>query len=303
MTHHGFLLVNKPTGWTSHDLVAKIRKILNQKSVGHCGTLDPLANGLMVILLGEATKLSQYILEGDKAYRAKVRLGEAYDTLDTTGTLIAKKEVGSSSEEIRTAIANLIGEMDLQVPLFSAVKIQGKRLHEYARDGEADQVELPVKKMKFWDLQIQDIAQDSAEISFYCTKGSYVRAWVSKLGENLGCGAAMDKLTRFYSDPYLLTDATEIEVLEKAALHGKIADFIRPMHTALAHFKSVRVQGVDLHLILNGQISHGLRAKLISLYNPELDQGVKIMDSEQNMLALIGLEPDRGFVIKRVFRY
>ena len=298
MTTHGLLLLSKPVGWTSHDLVAKVRHIFGQKSVGHCGTLDPLASGLMVLLLGEATKLSQYILEGDKAYIVKAKLGVTFDTLDTTGTLLSEKQILHKAEEIRAKALSLTGEKELPVPLYSAVKVAGKRLHEYAREGV--EVETPRKVMNFWNLAVLGQGSDWIQLKMDCTKGSYIRAWVSWLGEELGCGAAMQELERTFSTPYRIEQAIDLETLKGLK---SLSEAVIPMQEALPHYRSVRVQGQDQQFILNGQISHGLKAQLISMFKPGVEDGVKVLSRQGEMLALVGLEPGKGFVVKRVFRY
>lgn len=301
MTHHGLLLLNKPKEWTSHDLVAKVRRVLNQKSVGHCGTLDPVAEGLMVILLGEATKISQYILEGDKSYIATAVFGETYDTLDVTGQKLLERPKIQDTEKIKNAALDLQGEMHLPVPIYSAVKVQGQRLHEYARQGEA--VAIPEKLMKFWDVQILSLSSEELKVSLSCSKGSFIRTWISVLGERLGSGAAMKELLRTTSVPFSLEQAISVPELEEKASKNEVVPLILPMTLALNHFRSYRVSGMDQQLILNGMISHALKSQLISTFKPDEDAGAKILNRDNELLALVGLEQDKGFVIKRVFRY
>ncbi len=297
---NGLILVDKPSGLSSHDVVGRLRRILGTRGVGHSGTLDPLASGLMVCLVNEATKLSQYILEGDKGYRVKLQLGLRTDTLDTTGTVLETKPVEVQPSQILAAAEALQGEMHLEVPIYSAIKVQGKKLYEYAREDEG--VEIPKKWMKFWDVKAVEVGLDFAEFDIKCSKGSYIRTWVDILGQNLGCGATMSGLRRTWSAPYFLEQARTLEDLEKNfAIAGKEA-FV-PMSLALPQIKRIRVRGQDRVLLGNGQISHDLRSQLITLFKPHEDQYIQVLGQDDDqLLAIVGLDPERGFVIKRVFK-
>ncbi len=293
--HHGLLLVNKPIGCTSHDVVAQVRKIFKTKEVGHSGTLDPLASGLMVLLIGEATKLSSYITEGDKSYQVDVKLGLETDTLDITGNVLFEKPVCSTIEEIIETAAHLHGEMELPIPLFSAKKIDGKKLYEYAR--ENIEVEIPRKKMKFWNIENRS-ADRRISFELSCSKGSFIRSWVKLLGDRLGCGATMSGLVRTSSHKQKLADAIDLETL-KLSLNPE--NFLVSMNEALPDVKQLKVKGQDFNLLRNGQISHDLRSRLIIVFNPETDQYIQVTDASAKLVALIGLETGKGFRIKRVF--
>lgn len=298
---HGLLLVNKEPGGTSHDVVAKVRRILNTRSVGHSGTLDPMAGGLMVLLIGEGTKLSNYILEGNKSYRAIAKFGIVTDTLDVTGEVTRTRPVTVTPDEIRAAALELQGEFDWEVPIYSAVKVQGQRLHQYARNGE--DVVRPVKRMKFWDIKVVAVGADSLEVDITCSKGSYIRTWIQQLGERLGCGATMSSLTRTGSFPYSLERASTLGEIGAAwTAGGELSAFVS-MDQALPSVKKIRVKGPDQALLLNGQISHDLRSMLISQVRPGVDEVVQVHSVQNQLLALIGLEPGKGFTIRRVFRY
>ncbi len=303
---NGLLLVDKDKGCTSHDVVNRVRKILKIRAVGHSGTLDPIATGLMVVLVGNGTKLSQYILEGEKGYIVTARLGCISDTGDSTGQI--KKLVNSVSvqkEEIEKAVIELTGSFNWEVPRYSAVKLKGKKLYDYARAGQ--DVVPPVKSMSFFDINFIDfIFPDSVVISMKCTKGSYVRTWVEKLGLQLGCGAFVDELRRFWSSPYKIENATSLSVLEKHFEEKKgIEEFSSwiPFSEVLPQWMSLMVSGKDKQLIENGVISRVLKEKLLSSYRPGFNaNGVKIKDIETGrLLALVGVELNKSFQILRVF--
>ncbi len=305
---HGLLLVDKPSGMTSHDVVSRVRRLAGTKEVGHSGTLDPLASGLMVVLLGEATKLSSIVTEGDKAYEVQVQLGIETDTLDITGQVEKTTPVAVKKDEVVAKALALLGEMQLPIPLFSAKKIDGKKLYEYAREGE--EVEIPSKSMTFWDVTyIENLeAEKENRYSFHlhCSKGSFIRSWVKLLGEQLGCGATMSALRRTKSHDFTVGQAPGLEGLMAAKDAGSLdlANTIVPINEAIGGVRNIKVHGHDEVLLNNGQISHDLRSKLIVLFNPERDQWVfaSSRDNKQ-VLAIIGLEPEVGFKIKRGFRY
>lgn len=299
---HGLLLVDKPSGISSHDVVARVRRILGTKAVGHSGTLDPLASGLMVCLINEGTKLSQYILEGDKGYRVRAQFGILTDTLDTTGTVLETRPIDLTEQRILSEAQKLQGDFELPVPIYSAIKVQGKKLYEYAR--QEQDVAIPMKLMKFWDVTPVGVGPDWAEFDIKCSKGSYIRTWVDLLGKALGCGAAMSSLRRTWSAPYFLEGAQTLEVIEESVKAGTLGTAFVEMDRALPMTKRVLVKGQDQVLLGNGQISHGLRTQLISLFKPHEDQYMQILAHETGqVLALVGLEQGKGFVIRRVFKY
>lgn len=299
---HGLMLINKPVGITSHDVVARVRKLLGTREVGHSGTLDPMAGGLMVLLIGEATKLSQYVTEGDKSYQVGVKLGITTDTQDITGTVTSEKTVQISNESLKKIAFSLAGDFNLSIPMYSAKKIDGQKLYEYARSGE--QVDVPYKVMKFWNIQDVESSQDHhPQFHLHCSKGSFVRSWVSLLGEKLGCGATMASLIRTSSHQFHIDQAITLDYLEQLSYEERIRTLI-PLDQALKNVKKIRIRGQDEALMKNGQISHNLRLNLISQCQPHVDQIVQILPSDRGqLLALIGLEPQSGFKIKRVFKY
>lgn len=300
--YHGLFLINKPSGITSHDLVSQGRRVFKTKEVGHSGTLDPLASGLMILLLGNATKLSQYVMDGDKAYRAEILLGLKTDTLDVTGKTLEEAEVTSAHiQNIPQAIQSLEGEFEWPVPMYSAVKVQGQKLYEIARSDKPISVEVPKKAMKFWNLKQLSENGPSFWVDMECSKGSFVRTWIEKIGEKIGSGAAMKSLIRTGSSPFRLEQALTLEQTNEQILSGVTPQNFVPMNWALPHLKKARVTSFDQNMLLNGQISHDLRRQLIGLVDPEVSCMVQIMSlKDENLLALIAYEKGQGFKIKRV---
>lgn len=276
-------------------MVSRVRRILKIKEVGHSGTLDPLATGLMVLLVGEATKLSSYVTEGDKSYQVGLKLGVTTDTLDISGQILTEQQVFSSQNEIENAALQLKGEFNLPVPMYSAKKIDGKKLYEYARNGEI--IEQPYKVMKFWDIT----KIEESEFHLHCSKGSFIRSWVQLLGERLGVGATLSSLKRTGSHRYSLSEASSLDDLEALDV-SEIDKMLIPLDQALKGVKSIRIKGQDAILMKNGQISHPLRSQLITKFKPDQDEIIQILPEEKGkVLALVGLEKGQGFKIKRVF--
>ncbi|MNK93263.1 tRNA pseudouridine synthase B [compost metagenome] len=253
-------------------------------------------------MINEGTKLSQYILEGDKGYRVRAQWGIRTDTLDTTGEVLETLAITHTMEQVVKEAMALQGEMEVEVPIYSAIKIQGKKLYEYAREDKA--VEIPKKLMKFWDVTLVEQTPEWAEFDIKCTKGSYIRTWVDLLGKKLGSGAAMSALRRTWSSPYTIDQALTLENLEKIVGQGQENSAFVAMDRALPMVKRIRVKGQDQVLLGNGQISHDLRTQLISLFQPTQDQYIQVISQEGGrLLALIGLEPGKGFALRRVFKY
>lgn len=299
--YHGLFLVNKDSGMTSHDVVYRLRKILGISSIGHSGTLDPLAEGLLIMLVGEATKLSQYILEGNKSYKLEMQLGLRTDTFDITGEKLEIKNVDVSTSLIQEHAKEFSGEKEWSVPVHSAVKIKGKKLYEYARNQE--EIVPPKKIMKFWDVEFLHREGDLIQFHLHCSKGSYIRSWIQEFGLNLGCGATMTKLLRTSSVPFALKQSLSLHEIEAAIKTNQTPSCFIPLEQALPQSKKIRIKGMDQKLLRNGQISHDLKLKLIQICDPQMDRLMLVTSMESEPLALIGFEPGKGFAIRRVFHF
>ena len=208
----GLLLLNKPKGITSHQLVQKVRFCLRQKSVGHCGTLDPMGEGLMLVVVGSACKLSSVLTSSDKRYEFTFRLGQVTDTLDITGHVITTTKVEVAPLIIEKVLKKNLGLLELFVPAYSAVKYQGKKLYEYARSGK--EVPLIKKSMYFYDLKILNISETETTVQLSCQKGGYIRAWVAHIGEELGFGACLSRLNRLACPPFYLHQSLTLKDFE-----------------------------------------------------------------------------------------
>ncbi|MCF7790966.1 MAG: tRNA pseudouridine(55) synthase TruB [Victivallales bacterium] len=210
----GILLVDKPSGWTSHDVVNLIRKRFKAKKVGHCGTLDPAATGLLVIVIGKATKLSQRLSGQDKTYRATILLGKETDSMDLDGDVISESEDWKrlNPSEVRLAILNFKGNQLQIPPMVSAKKINGKKLYELARKGKTvkrDPVPIVINS-----LTIENIELPTASFTVNCSKGTYIRVLSSEIGKKLGCGAVLKKLRRIECGTSKIEDSYSIETIK-----------------------------------------------------------------------------------------
>ncbi len=305
---NGLLLIDKPIGLTSHDVVGRARRILGHRGIGHAGTLDPLASGLLVLLIGEATKVSDYILNGDKSYELKARLGVKTDSMDMTGKVLEEKPVTSTLEDIRSAVGRLTGTLTLKVPVHSAVKVDGKKLYEYAHKGETPDV-VPDREMSFYDVSLIEASQQGILVRMSCSKGSFIRAWANKLGDDLGCGGTVEALRRVHSHPFDVSRAMTLESLAekweaRTERHGRV---LGPawvaLKDALPHFQRVDIDGYCETLLKNGQISKNLQAQLLQHVRiGEAPPPVRVISRETDDLLAILLAENGGFYkIRRVF--
>lgn len=293
---NGLLLVNKPSGCTSHDVVAKTRKILNTKSVGHTGTLDPLASGLMVLLVGQATKLSDFFLKGNKGYRVRLKLGVITDSLDSTGKILHENNLsGLAEEKILEKVLFLQGHHVLPIPSFSAKKIDGEKLCDRARRGEyVPEIE---KDMFFYELKVIKVEVPFVELSFMCSKGSFVRSWVQRLGELLQVGACVMELERVYSEPYSLEKAVRLDDLDVTKLGAAWV----PMGSALPEWPGITVNPQEQYHVLNGLLPAILKSRIRTLAEKNHNSGgIRLLTIENNLLSLVEKQ-DSDFKIRRVF--
>ncbi|AKC83074.1 pseudouridine synthase [Verrucomicrobia bacterium IMCC26134] len=228
----GVLLIDKPTDHTSHDVVARLRGILRMSRIGHAGTLDPMATGLLVILVGKATKLSQYLMSVDKGYVGTIKLGQVTNTQDAEGEVLETRPVPELSEEqIRAALRGMVGDQYQMPPMFSAIKIKGQPLYKAARAGEEVEREARFIRVKRFDL-MRWSAPDELDFEVDCTKGTYVRTLAHDLGQKLGCGAHLKALRRTYSGALRIERAVTLEQLQKMS-PVEVSAALVPAHEAV----------------------------------------------------------------------
>ncbi len=255
----GIINVYKESGYTSFDVVAKLRGILKQKKIGHTGTLDPMAEGVLMVCLGKGTKLVDMITSGTKEYEASMRLGITTDTEDITGQILDSKEVSAdfSKEAILDAINSFIGKYNQIPPMYSAIKKDGKKLYEYARNGiEIEREPRPVEI-----FSIDNIEVEIPNISFkvHCSKGTYIRSLCRDIGEKLGCGGTLTALTRSEVHGFYLKDALKLSDIERLRDDEKLMDYVLPVDTLLDKYPCFKIKEQFSKLLINGNklsISH-----------------------------------------------
>lgn len=208
---NGILLINKPKGITSSDVVIKLRKILNTKKIGHTGTLDPLAQGLLVITVGEATKISSILIDHNKEYIATFKLGIKTDTYDTEGKILEENPIPKDLD-IEKMILDFKGTYLQEVPIYSSVKVNGKKLYEYARNNI--EVELPKREVNIEEIEVLDNTNNIVKIKCKVSKGTYIRSLINDIGNKMGCGATMTELVRTKVDNFSIEDSYTLEDIE-----------------------------------------------------------------------------------------
>ena len=206
----GIVVINKPRDWTSMDVCAKLRGIFHEKRVGHAGTLDPMATGVLPVFVGQATKAVSFAEDGRKEYRASLRLGVVTDTQDTTGTVLSESSLQSTEDELRAVLPRFTGEIMQVPPMYSAIKVQGKKLYELARKGV--EVERKPRPVTVYELELLERgASGDWELRVVCSKGTYIRTLCHDIGAALGCGGCMSALERTMAAGFTLDEAVTIE--------------------------------------------------------------------------------------------
>ena len=248
----GVLVVDKPIGLTSHDVVQVIRRGTNIRRAGHTGTLDPRASGVLVVLIGPAVRLSEYVSASDKRYQATIRLGSSTDTYDADGVVTQSNvSVDSITEEQFTeALEQFIGEIEQVPPPYSAIKVKGKRAYEMAREGE--EFDLAPRKIQVYSLEVLEWAPPEVVIDVYCSSGTYVRSLANDLGNTLGCGAHLVGLRRTKSGRFTLRDAVPLRRLQEGFDAGDWYRHLIPAAEALADWPMVELNSDSVELIRHG---------------------------------------------------
>jgi tRNA pseudouridine55 synthase len=264
----GVLVVDKPVGLTSHDVVQIVRKGTNIRRAGHTGTLDPRASGVLVILIGPAVRLSEYVSASDKRYQAVIRLGATTDTYDADGRILSTSPVDQITEEqFEEALQSFVGEIEQVPPPYSAVKIKGRKAYEMAREGE--EVDLEPRRIKVYSLELLEWAPPEAVVDVYCSSGTYVRSLAHDLGEKLGCGAHLIGLRRTKSGRFTLRDAVPLRRLREAFEDGNWYQYLIPAAEALSDWPAIELPHEQVDAIRHG---HRIPAEGLEITR-ESDQG------------------------------
>ena len=246
----GVLVVDKPISLTSHDVVQTIRRGTGIRRAGHTGTLDPRASGVLVVLIGPAVRLSEYVSASDKRYQATIHLGSSTDTYDADGRVTSSAPVTVTEPQFENVLGQFVGEIEQVPPPYSAIKVQGRKAYEMAREGE--EVILEPRKINVYSLELLEWAPPEAVIDVFCSSGTYVRSLANDLGNALGCGAHLVGLRRTKSGRFTLRDAVPLRRLQESFLAGDWYKFLIPAAEALADWTMVELDADQVELIRHG---------------------------------------------------
>ncbi|MBE5967091.1 MAG: tRNA pseudouridine(55) synthase TruB [Lachnospiraceae bacterium] len=290
---NGIINIYKEKGYTSHDVVAKMRGILKMKKIGHTGTLDPDAEGVLPVCIGKATKLVDLITDKDKTYEAVLKLGITTDTQDITGTVLKTKEVTATPPEIEAGIKGFIGEYMQLPPMYSAIKVNGKRLYELARQGK--EVERKRRKVSIHDIRILEMNEEAHEVTMAvdCGKGTYIRTLLHDIGETLGCGGTMKSLTRTAVGSFKLEDAYPLAEIEELVQNGRIETAILPTEDILSNYLKVTVAKEYNKLIYNGNAFYN--NQLTEPVRRQSGEWVRVYDSDDHFIGIYQYDFDKAY--------
>ncbi len=248
--HCGIIILNKPVGVSSHRCVGMVRKALNMKKVGHTGTLDPEACGVLPILAGPATRASDFLTMEDKRYRATILLGTKTDTLDMAGEVIEQNPVNVTEEEICATIESFVGNIQQIPPMYSAIQVNGQRLYNLARQGI--EVERKARDITIFSIDIEKIELPYVKIAVHCSKGTYIRTLASDIGDALGCGGCISELERTASGPFTLDSAITPEELATLAENGQAEKALLPLDSFFKNYEAIYLDKKRADRVKNG---------------------------------------------------
>ncbi len=278
----GVLVVDKPIGLTSHDVVQIIRRGTGIRRAGHTGTLDPRASGVLVVLIGPAVRLSEYVSASDKRYQATIQLGRSTDTYDSEGTVTRATPVENISEEqFDEILQGYVGEIEQVPPPYSAVKVKGKKAYEMARKGKP--VDLEPRIINVFNLEILEWAPPEVVIDVYCSSGTYVRSLANDLGDSLGTGAHLIGLRRTKSGQFTLRDAVSLRRLKESFDAGDWYQFLIPAADALGDWPLIELNPDEVELVRHG---HRIPAE------PDASDWVRGLSQQGDLVALLEHDPE-----------
>ena len=298
---NGILIIDKPAGWTSHDVVAKLRGLLRERRIGHAGTLDPMATGVLPVFVGRATRAVEFAAEREKEYLAGLRLGVVTDTQDTTGKTVFADEAGAlalEEERVREAVMGFLGDYDQIPPMYSALKVDGKKLYELARAGK--EVERKARPVTIYELQVESIELPRVVMSVTCSKGTYIRTLCYDIGRALGCGGCMEQLTRTRVGSFLLEDSLKLDEIEALARAGQIEPHILGVEEVLADYPAIHAKSEADNLARNGNPL--FKNQVQESASPQEGQGFRLYDSGQRFIGIYEYRTDkRWFKPQKMF--
>ncbi len=299
---NGFVVIDKPAGITSHDVVSRVRRILGTRKVGHTGTLDPFATGVLPVAVNDGTKAIPFLDEGSKTYEALLRLGVTTDTLDMTGATLLESDPSSiTREQLISCLTDFTGSISQVPPMYSAIKQGGQPLYKLARQGV--EVERKARNIEIYSLELISFDLPYVAIRVVCSRGTYVRSLADDIGRKLGCGAALQELRRTASGPFHIENAVTLADLEAAALDGRADTLCLSLMTVLDHLPNIPLNADGLEGLRFGR-SPLWGATLLETAASCLEETLVRLTSDGNLAAVAMLVPREGsdavIVLKRV---
>lgn len=291
----GVLIVNKPQGPTSHDIVNRVRRLYSTKRVGHTGTLDPMATGVLVVLIGRAAKACEYSLSDRKIYTATLRLGIETDTEDTTGNILKEYPVTVNEKDVKDVLSAFKGRIKQIPPMYSALKVGGKKLCDIAREGGT--VEREAREIEVYSISAEHIEGNDYKLEVECSAGTYIRTLCADIGKALGCGGAMATLERSAACGFSINEAHSIDEIEQLSVDKRLA-LLRPVEEIFNELDSVKIPAFYEKLFRSGCEIYIKKAKL-----PEYPAGtrLKVLDSSGSFFALGEIrEYENGLAVKSI---
>lgn len=295
---HGIINVYKEKGFTSHDVVAKLRGIVGQKKIGHTGTLDPDATGVLPVCLGKATKLCDLLTDKNKTYEAVLLLGKTTDTQDITGEVLEEKSTEALTEEkVREAIEGFIGDYEQIPPMYSALKVNGKKLYELAREGKV--IERKARPVKILNIQILEIDLPKVRMEVSCSKGTYIRTLCHDIGEKLGCGGCMESLIRTRVSTFRIEDAKTLDEIETLKQEGKLAELLVPIDAMFPFYPKITVKDDWKAFAKNG---NPLDLKMLKeACGQDEETQVRLYDESGKFIAIYQWKEKKYHIVKMFF--
>lgn len=295
---NGIIIIDKEQGFTSHDVVAKMRGICGQRKIGHTGTLDPEATGVLPVCLGAGTKLCDMLTEKDKEYVAELLLGLETDTQDITGKTLAEHEVTVTEEEVRQICGSFVGDYEQVPPMYSALKVNGKKLYELARAGK--EVPRAARTVKIRELEVLDCSLPVVKLRAVCSRGTYIRTLCADIGGKLGCGGTMKSLRRTRSGSFGLEDAVTLGELQRRKDEGRLEEVLLPMDSVFADCPALHVEGEGDRLLKNGNAIRPEQTAEKRILTP--GQRVRFYGSDGRFSGVYTYDPGKGcYIVLKMF--
>ena len=279
---HGIINVYKEKGYTSHDVVARLRGILGQKRIGHTGTLDPDAEGVLPVCMGKATKVCELLADWDKTYRAILLLGQVTDTQDVSGEILETREVTASIKEVYEAIQSFKGEYAQVPPMYSALKVNGKKLYELAREGKT--VERKARNVQIHEIKIHEIVLPRISMTVNCSKGTYIRTLCHDIGQKVGCGGCMEQLLRTQVGMFRVEESLRLDEIEVLHDLGQLQEHMAAIDSLFSLYPAVTVKQEYQKLLDNGNELYGRQVGKQGF--PGQDGPVRMYGSDGNFQAV-----------------